>query len=49
MELGEVKMEGETHLLRGEKGENGVNIFHKQNYCATISLSAHYKTYCFAM
>ena len=25
-----------------------VNIFHKYNYCVTVFLSAHYKTYCFA-
>ena len=49
MELGEVKMEGEHAFLWVKKGEKGVNIFHKQNYCATISLSAHCKTYCFAL
>ena len=49
MELGEVKMEGGTRLSMGEKGEKGVNIFHKRNYCVTISLSAHCKTYCYAL
>ncbi|APW33333.1 hypothetical protein BWX39_09535 [Prevotella intermedia ATCC 25611 = DSM 20706] len=29
--------------------KKGVNIFHKPNYCITISLSTFYKTYYFAL
>ncbi|PIN28342.1 hypothetical protein CUC04_02325 [Prevotella intermedia] len=35
--------------FRRKESNKGVNIFHKRNYYITSSLSAHCKTYCFAM
>ena len=37
-----------TLFYRWKTGKKSVNIFHKDNFCLTISSSAYYKTYCFA-
>ena len=40
---------GFNNLFYGEKKEDkSINIFHKEIYCVTISLSMCCKTYCFA-
>lgn len=36
------------YIYKGKDNNKSVNIFRKNNYRITHSVSAHYKTYCFA-
>ena len=36
------------YIYKGEDNNKSVNIFHKNNYRTTHSVSMHYKIYCFA-
>ena len=36
------------YIYNGKDNNKSVNIFRKNNYRITLSVSAHYKSYCFA-
>ena len=37
------------YIYKGKDNNKSVNIFHKDNYRITLSVSAHYKSHCFAL